>query len=161
MEPMIRVNQAISERRVSNSKPYSGRSMMKSPPHGTLKPVASVIDIFCGAGGLSHGFFLEDFLISCGIDADKGCKYAFEHNNDAPFVRKDIVDVDPEKLSEEFTPGIPRILVGCAPCQPFSKYTQAREDPKWRLLENFATLITKIRPNVVSMENVPHLVHFN
>ncbi len=160
MEPMIRVNQAISERRVSNSKPYSGRSMMKSPPHGTLKPVASVIDIFCGAGGLSHGFFLEDFLISCGIDADEGCKYAFEQNNDAPFVRRDIVDVDPEKLAEEFTPGIPRILVGCAPCQPFSKYTQAREDPKWRLLEDFATLITKIRPNVVSMENVPQLVHF-
>ena len=79
--------------------------MMKS---GTLKPVASVIDIFCGAGGLSHGFFLEDFLISCGIDADEGCKYAFEHNNDAPFVRRDIVDVDPEKLSEEFTPCIPK-----------------------------------------------------
>ena len=124
------------------------------------KPVASVIDVFCGAGGLSYGFLLEDFLIACGIDADEACRYAFEHNNYAPFVCKDIIDVTPEELVEEFTPGLPRILVGCAPCQPFSKYTQAREDPKWRLLEKFAVLITKIRPDVVSMENVPQLVHF-
>ena len=123
-------------------------------------PVASVIDVFCGAGGLSHGFFLEDFLISCGIDADEACRYAFEHNNYATFVCKDIVDVDAEELAEEFAPGVPRILVGCAPCQPFSKYTQAREDPKWRLLDGFAALITKIRPDVVSMENVPQLAHF-
>ena len=73
---------------------------------------------------------------------------------------KDIKDVAPEEVEEEFIPDTPRILVGCAPCQPFSKYTQAREDPKWRLLDDFAALITKVRPDVVSMENVPQLVHF-
>ena len=96
----------------------------------TSTPIASVVDIFCGAGGLSHGFLLEGFEIACGIDIDEACRYPFEHNNHAPFLRRDIVEVDPVQLREEFTPGIPRILVGCAPCQPFSNYTQAREDPK-------------------------------
>ena len=153
---MIRSSQAIPEKRVVNSNPHIGHSVSESAPN----PVASVIDIFCGAGGLSHGFLLEDFIISCGIDADEICRYAFEHNNCARFVCKNIADIDPEELAEEFTHSVPRILVGCAPCQPFSKYTQAREDHRWQLLDDFTTLITKIRPDVVSMENVPQLVYF-
>ena len=124
------------------------------------KPIASVVDVFCGAGGLSHGFLLEGFEIACGIDIDEACRYPFEHNNDAPFLRRDIVDVDPLQLDEEFAPSLPRILVGCAPCQPFSKYTQAKEDPKWKLLSDFASLISNVRPDVVSMENVPQLLRF-
>ena len=126
----------------------------------TSVPVASVVDVFCGAGGLSHGFLLEGFRIACGIDIDEACRYPFEQNNEAPFLRRDIVHVEAGQLQEEFTPGIPRILVGCAPCQPFSKYTQAKDDPKWKLLDDFATLILKVRPDVVSMENVPQLLRF-
>ena len=157
---MIRTSRTIPERRPTPPTFLLKHSERDRWSHGRQKPVASVIDVFCGAGGLSHGFFLEGFLISCGIDADEACRYAFEHNNNAPFMCKDIVDVAPEELAEEFSPGLPRILVGCAPCQPFSKYTQAREDPNWRLLDDFAILITKIRPDVVSMENVPQLVRF-
>lgn len=128
--------------------------------HDTSTPIASVVDVFCGAGGLSHGFLLEGFRIACGIDIDEACRYPFEQNNEAPFLRRDIVHVEVSELQEEFTPGIPRILVGCAPCQPFSKYTQAKEDPKWELLDDFATLISNVRPDIVSMENVPQLLHF-
>ena len=128
--------------------------------YDTSVPIASVVDIFCGAGGLSHGFLLEGFRIACGIDIDEACRYPFEQNNEAPFLRRNIVHVEAVQLQEEFTPGIPRILVGCAPCQPFSKYTQAKEDPKWKLLDDFATLISKVRPDIVSMENVPQLLRF-
>ena len=157
---MIQISQAISEKRVLISKPHVGLSGEDPQPCRDPEPIASVIDVFCGAGGLSHGFFLEGFSIACGIDADEICRYPFEHNNYAPFVCKDIRDVVPKELTDEFVSGLPRILVGCAPCQPFSKYTQAREDPKWRLLEDFAGLISKILPDVVSMENVPQLVRF-
>ena len=157
---MIRASRTIPERRPTAPTFLLRHSERDRSSHGPPKPVASVIDVFCGAGGLSHGFFLEGFLISCGIDADETCRYAFEYNNYATFVCKDIVDVTPEELAEEFSLGLPRILVGCAPCQPFSKYTQAREDPNWRLLDDFAILVTKIRPDVVSMENVPQLVRF-
>src|SRR5258706_15253712 len=62
-----------------------------------------------------------------------------------------------------------KILVGCAPCQPFSVYNKKSEettvkqrtDRKWRLLYSFSDLIEKVKPEIVSMENVPLLVKFN
>lgn len=120
----------------------------------------SVIDLFCGAGGLSHGFYLEGYRIAAGFDVDETCRYPFETNNRAPFVRRRVEDLTAADLAAEFTPGEPTILVGCAPCQPFSKYSQGREDSRWQLLEDFARLIDAYRPYVVSMENVPRLPQF-
>ena len=125
-----------------------------------LRPVASVIDLFCGAGALSYGFAREGFLIACGYDIDETCRYPFEKNNEAPFIRCDVARIDPLDLSYEFVNDLPRVLVGCAPCQPFSRYSQSREDPKWKLLKDFARLITAVSPDILSMENVPQLVRF-
>ena len=123
-------------------------------------PIASVIDLFCGAGALSHGFLLEGFSIACGYDIDEACRYPFEANNDAPFVRRDVAAIDADELSREFSTGLPSVLIGCAPCQPFSQYSQGREDPKWKLLNDFARLVVAVSPDVLSMENVPQLVRF-
>src|SRR5712691_11845240 len=35
-----------------------------------------VVDLFCGAGGLTHGFRKEGFEVAAGIDADESCLYA-------------------------------------------------------------------------------------
>ena len=117
----------------------------------------SVVDLFCGAGGLSHGFKLEGFDIAAGFDIDEKCKFPFETNNGAPFRTVDVGQICPEKLNSEFLENTPRILVGCAPCQPFSKYSQGREDGRWQLLEHFSRLIEQTKPDIVSMENVPRL----
>ena len=55
-----------------------------------------------------------------------------------------------------------KILVGCAPCQPYSTYNRKQQDRerKWELLSNFSDLISKIKPDIVSMENVPNLTTF-
>ena len=121
---------------------------------------ASVIDLFCGAGGLSHGFFQEGFDITAGVDIDEDCQYAFETNNKAKFIRKSVADLTAVELAEMFRPDGFRILVGCAPCQPFSKYNQRNNDPGWQLLEEFARLVEDSRPDIVSMENVPQLSNF-
>lgn len=128
---------------------------------GTAQVAAgSVIDLFCGAGGLSHGFKLEGFNVVAGVDIDDKCRFPFERNNDAPFLLEDVATIDATALNARFSPGLPRILVGCAPCQPFSKYSQGREDERWQLLEHFSRLIYEMRPDVVSMENVPRLQKF-
>ena len=124
------------------------------------RPTGSVIDLFCGAGGLSHGFKLEGFNVVAGVDIDEKCSFPFEKNNDAPFLLKDVARIDAGDLNRRFEPNAPRILVGCAPCQPFSKYSQGREDGRWQLLEHFSRLIREIKPDVVSMENVPRLQKF-
>ena len=63
-------------------------------------------------------------------------------------------------MAADYPAGHTRILVGCAPCQTFSKYTQGLDndkDPKWTLLDEFARLVRTVKPEIVSMENVPEL----
>ncbi len=131
-------------------------------PHGSVgtTPPGSVVDVFCGAGGLSHGFVLEGFDVAAGIDVDSSCRHAYEHNNGAAFVERDVADLRGTDIRALFDPELPRVLVGCAPCQPFSTYSRSRADGKWRLLPEFARLVAEAEPDIVSMENVPRLATF-
>lgn len=121
---------------------------------------ASVVDLFCGAGGLSYGFKSEAFNVAAGIDIDEACRFPYETNNGSPFVRKDVAKVTAADLASLFEPDAKRVLVGCAPCQPFSTYNQKNENPDWKLLQAFGKLIAEALPDVVSMENVPRLLSF-
>jgi len=121
---------------------------------------ASVVDLFCGAGGLSYGFKRESFKLAAGIDIDETCRFPYEQNNAAPFIRKDVDKLTATDLDGLFAPNSTRVLVGCAPCQPFSTYNQKNANPDWKLLQAFGSLIDAARPEVVSMENVPRLLAF-
>ena len=120
----------------------------------------AVVDVFCGVGGLSHGFFKEDFNVVAGIDVDRSCRFAFEKNNEARFVEKSIEDVTAEEINWLFGNSKIRILVGCAPCQPFSTYNREKgKSDEWKLLNDFSRLVVQTKPHVVSMENVPQVRH--
>lgn len=122
-----------------------------------------VIDLFCGIGGLSHGFVMEDFNVVAGFDIEKSCKYAYEENNNAKFVQCDLSTLDGQKLLKLYGSAF-RILVGCAPCQPFSSYSfkvKTKDDKKVNLLYTFSRLIKETQPTIVSMENVPQLIDYN
>ena len=131
------------------------------PVRRPARPAGTVVDVFCGAGGLSHGFALEGFDVGAGIDTDASCRHAYERNNDAPFLEKDVADVQGGYLRDLFAEGRPRILVGCAPCQPFSTYSRNRADTKWKLLGEFGRLVAEVQPDVLTMENVPRLANFH
>ena len=60
----------------------------------------AVIDLFCGIGGLSHGFVKEDFKVVAGIDIDETCKYSFEANNNSTFISKSISDISKEEINK-------------------------------------------------------------
>jgi DNA (cytosine-5)-methyltransferase 1 len=119
------------------------------------------VDLFCGIGGLTHGLIKAGVRVNAGIDNDETCRYAFEKNNDAHFINKDIRDISTDEITNLFPEGDIKILAGCAPCQPFSKHTQKnrnrQEDEKWGLLYSFIDLIETIQPEIVSMENVPQI----
>jgi DNA (cytosine-5)-methyltransferase 1 len=126
----------------------------------TINSNTKVIDLFCGIGGLSHGFVKEGFDVIAGIDNDKDCRYGYEKNNGATFIDKDIADVSAEEIEELYGDrSATKILIGCAPCQPFSKLnlndiTETQLQP----LTKFAQLITQVTPEIVSMENVKGLL---
>ena len=117
------------------------------------------VDLFCGAGGLTHGFVLEGLPVVAGIDLDPACRFPYEANNQAKFLERDISKVTVDELNELFGDADLKILAGCAPCQPFSTYAQRYElnakDGKWGLLYEFVRLAKGSRPDVITMENVP------
>jgi DNA (cytosine-5)-methyltransferase 1 len=122
-----------------------------------------VVDLFCGIGGLSYGFKAEKFHVTAGIDIDEYCKYPYEFNNDAKFIAKDIATVTGKEIDSYFIPGKIKVLVGCAPCQPFSSLTfkdKNRENGKWSMLYHFSRIIKEVKPEIVSMENVAQLLNF-
>jgi len=119
----------------------------------------AAVDLFCGIGGLTHGLIKAGIPVVAGIDIDKTCKYAYEANNDSDFIHADITNLTGREVSDFYPEGCIKILVGCAPCQPFSTHTQKNEkrveDEKWKLLYSFSKLIKEVQPDIVSAENVP------
>jgi DNA (cytosine-5)-methyltransferase 1 len=119
------------------------------------------IDLFCGGGGMTCGLQQVGISVVAGVDNDPTCREAFELNNPtSKFLLQDIRTVKSTTLAEYFNGFGPKILAGCAPCQPFSNYRQARQDegdPREGLLGEFMRITGRIRPEYVVMENVPKL----
>lgn len=122
-------------------------------------PVSGV-DLFCGGGGLTHGLMRAGIRVEAGIDIDEQAAYAYVANNPgAQFLLEDVTRLDPAIVADLFAKGMPRVLAGCAPCQPFSKlYTAKERHPSWALLDSLSRLIREVRPEIVTIENVPELL---
>lgn len=127
------------------------------------KKEIKVVDLFCGIGGLSNGFYQEGFKVVSGYDNDDSCRYAYEFNNHAIFHNADITKVRGKDINKEYGNCL-KILVGCAPCQPFSSYSfkvKTKDEKKVNLLYSFSRIIKEVKPTIISMENVPQLIAFN
>ena len=121
--------------------------------------VASV-DLFCGVGGLTHGFESVGVPVVAGIDVDPDCRYPYEENNAAEFVEADIGEISSDTVAELYPDDSCQILAGCAPCQPFSNYNNgvdSSEMEDWGLLKAFGCLVRDIEPDIVAMENVQEI----
>lgn len=123
--------------------------------------IGEVVDLFCGIGGISNGFKRAGFDIKAGYDIDGSCRYAYENNNDARFVLKDVVSISPDEIRSRYTGVKPTVLVGCAPCQPFSTYKQGKSDGRWELLKKFAEIAVSVDADYITMENVAGLLDYN
>jgi DNA (cytosine-5)-methyltransferase 1 len=120
----------------------------------------SAVDLFCGAGGLSHGLQQAGIPVVAGIDVDGTCAFPFESNIEAGFLELDVRDVTATQLERLWHPGSTRLLAGCAPCQPFSPYRRGADtshEEQWPLLAEFGRLVSEARPEIVTMENVPRI----
>ncbi len=127
----------------------------------TILPV-QVVDLFCGVGGLTRGLINSGLNVTDGFDIDKTCQYAYEHNNPSVFHAENIREMKGNEIVDCYTANSVRVLVGCAPCQPFSQMRfkmgkNNQEDEKYNLLTEFSRVIQAVHPTIVSMENVPQI----
>ena len=121
-----------------------------------------VVDLFCGVGGLTRGLLDSGLNVVAGFDNDPTCEYAYTHNNNIEFHLQNIRNVTGNDINDCYDDNADKILVGCAPCQPFSAMRfklgeQNTNDEKYDLLTEFGRIIQETTPIVISMENVPVL----
>lgn len=124
-----------------------------------LKDV-KVIDLFCGIGGLTHGFESEGFNVVAGIDIDGKCEYGYKNSNHAEFIHEDISKVKTKEIKKLFNGAKIKVLIGCAPCQPYSGLNKHKgENRNVTPLMKFAEIIKEVKPDIISMENVRGLAN--
>ncbi|QCH22641.1 putative BsuMI modification methylase subunit YdiO [Mycobacteroides salmoniphilum] len=98
--------------------------------------------------------------VAAGFDIDPLCRYPFEENIGGVFMEADIESIKGTDLQKYWGKSKYRVLVGCAPCQPFSAHRRGADptkDKRWPLLDEFKRLIAESLPDIVSMENVPRI----
>ncbi len=135
------------------------RKSRRSTTSGRIKKDVVCVDLFCGAGGLTHGLVDAGVRVVAGVDFDEACKHPYTANHEGTsFYRRDVAELKAAEVASWFGDASVRVLAGCAPCQPFSTYSQRYETvgtERWSLLNHFARLVSEIKPEVVTMENVP------
>lgn len=118
-----------------------------------------MIDLFCGAGGLSLGFTQEGFVTSLANDIEPCCIDTYAHNHPETPRRniilgdiKDVVD-NVERLMR--FPEVD-VIVGGPPCQGFSMANRQRliDDPRNHLYKNYVRAVELVGPRFFVMENV-------
>lgn len=126
------------------------------------------VDLFCGAGGLTHGLNDAGVDVRLCVDIDSSCRHPIEANSSAVFLEADVSSLDTEVIGRVLRDGAVSLLAGCAPCQPFSTYARGAKRTggarrgrggieDWKLVERFGEIVEEISPDLVTMENVPPL----
>lgn len=130
----------------------------RTPPPGRMR----VLDLFCGAGGLSYGFEQTgQFATTCGVDLlpDRIATFTANH----PYAKGIADDITAYSMDElAALTGDVDVVIGGPPCQGFSSIrpfrTPTETDPRNRLVEHYALVISRLQPQWFLFENVVGLL---
>ena len=112
----------------------------------------TVLDLFCGAGGLSVGFEKAGFDV-IGVDFNETSLKTWELNHSGQCFRYDLSEIEPSNVFTEYNI---KGVVGGPPCQGFSDARGSRNvsDKRNSLVYKFKEFIEYHSPNFFLMENV-------
>lgn len=126
--------------------------------HATGGP--TVIELFCGLGGMSQGFIQAGFQLMLGADIHRPsiCSYQTNHP-DAATVLGDLRKVSGKELTGALDGCRPDVLVAGVPCQGFSTTNRKRHpgDARNQLFLEFMRLAEAVQPRAIVIENVSAL----
>ncbi len=116
----------------------------------------TVLDLFCGCGGMSLGFKRAGYNVLAGVDNDEVALKTYRHNLDTLGLN---ADLSSSKYIDKIKGAIKRkkidIIIGGPPCQGFSLTgTRLLNDPRNNLFKSFFNAIDEFKPKIVLLENV-------
>jgi DNA (cytosine-5)-methyltransferase 1 len=136
-----------------------------------------VLDLFSGAGGMSHGFAAKsEFKIIGAIDTEQGkpgrglsgptttsCNATYATNIGIKPLHADLSTLEPARYRRES--GIGRgeltVMIACAPCTGFSQknaLNHSIDDDRNGLVQRAGLWVEELRPEFFIMENVKELL---
>lgn len=120
----------------------------------------TVIDLFCGCGGLSQGFIDAGYEISLGIDKWKDAIETFNFNHkSSKGIVADLLELNPSTVSENENIKKVDVIIGGPPCQGFSiAGKRIVEDERNQLYKTFVNFVEHFKPKAFLMENVPNIM---
>ena len=121
----------------------------------------NVLDLFCGAGGLSLGFELAGFKIIGGVDFKADAIATHEKNfKNSTSICGDITKITDEQVIDLYGKDKVDVIVGGPPCQGFSASNrqQIENDPRNKLFFEFIRFVKILKPKAIVIENVRQIL---
>lgn len=121
-----------------------------------------ILDLFCGAGGLSLGFEQAGFNITLGVDSNDAAIETFKRNHSnslgmvGDLTKSETKQTILNLVKEHNVKGI----IGGPPCQGFSMKGKklGLNDERNFLFKEYLYLVERIQPDFIVMENVKALI---
>jgi DNA (cytosine-5)-methyltransferase 1 len=147
-------------------------SIQESAPHGSSTTThecdaldgpgvgIDVYDFFSGCGGTSAGLKRAGLRPVIAVDFDEGALATYSKNfPEAKAILEDIRRLGTSQIQDHFAKVRQNavLMCACAPCQPFSKQNRHKdpEDARASLLGHLGRFVTRFRPELLLIENVP------
>ncbi len=120
-----------------------------------------ILDLFCGAGGLSLGFEMANFKIELAIELEENYYRAYRRNHSETLtLNKDITLLSCKEISDKYLKSKEIDgIIGGPPCIGFSTVGNRRpDDPRNTLIFYFIQWVKYFKPIFFVMENVPGIL---
>lgn len=111
-----------------------------------------LVDLFAGCGGMSLGFQKQGFDIVAAFELWEAAANCYRKNFHHPLHQVDLSNV--EEAVSIVASYKPDIIIGGPPCQEFSHAGKRIEGQRASLTENYAQIVSAVRPSCFVMENV-------
>lgn len=120
----------------------------------------TVIDLFCGCGGLSLGFEQAGFDVLLGIDNWKDALSTFSYNHhNSETICADLMTLDAKDVQGVIGERRVDVIIGGPPCQGFSVAgKRIIDDDRNKLYKSFVRMVAHFKPRAFVLENVPNIL---
>ncbi len=120
----------------------------------------TVLDLFCGCGGMSLGFEEAGYHVLLGIDFWKDALVTYERNHrESKTLLADMANLDPMEVEQRQAADTVDVIIGGPPCQGFSiAGKRIVDDERNKLYKGFVRMVSHFKPKAFVMENVPNIL---